>query len=70
MKVEVRFFARCREIVGVEQKELVVEEDVRIKDIVDLIIKKHQDLNLASRRWKLYIEKVHWRLEIASLLFW
>ncbi len=44
MKVEVRFFARCREIVGEEQKELEVEEGMRIKDIIDLLIQEHPDL--------------------------
>jgi len=48
MKVEIRFFATCREIVGEEQKELVVEEDMRIKDIIDLLIKEHPDLKKAK----------------------
>jgi len=55
MKVEVRFFARCREIVGEKQKELEVEEGMRIKDIIDLLIKEHPDLKKA----KLIVSRNH-----------
>ncbi len=48
MKIELRFFARCRGIVGEKQKEMEVEEDARIKDIVDLLIKEHPDLKKAK----------------------
>ncbi len=44
MKVEVQFFARCREIVGEKQKELEVEEGMRIKDIIDLLINEYPEL--------------------------
>jgi len=44
MKVEVRFFARCREIVGEKQKEVEIEEGMRIKDIIDRLIKEYPEL--------------------------
>ncbi len=48
MRVEVRFFARCREIVGEKQKELEVEEGMRIRDIIDLLIKEYPELKKAK----------------------
>ncbi len=44
MKVEVQFFARCREIVGAKQKVLEVEEGMRIKDIIDTLINEYPEL--------------------------
>ena len=44
MKVEVKFFARCREIVGEKIKELEVEEGMKIQDLIDLLIKEYPDL--------------------------
>lgn len=44
MKVEVRFFARCREIVGVKQKELELEEGVTLKDLKELLMQEYPDL--------------------------
>ena len=44
MKVEVKFFARCREIVGEKIKELEVEEGVKIQDIIDLLLTTYPDL--------------------------
>jgi len=40
----VRFFARCREIVGEKQKEVEIEEGMRIKDIIDRLIKEYPEL--------------------------
>lgn len=39
-----RFFARCREIVGEKQKEVEIEEGMRIKDIIDRLIKEYPEL--------------------------
>ena len=44
MKVEVKFFARCREIVGEKIKELEVEEGVKIQDLIDLLLTKYPEL--------------------------
>lgn len=44
MKVEVKFFARCREIVGEKIKELEVEEGVKIQDFIDLLLTKYPEL--------------------------
>ncbi len=44
MKVEVKFFARCREIVGEKIKELEVEEGVKIQDIIDLLLTTYPEL--------------------------
>ena len=44
MKVEVKFFARCREIVGEKVKELEVEEGMKIQDIIDLLLKEYPEL--------------------------
>lgn len=56
MKVEVQFFARCREIVGEKKKELEVEEGMRIKDVIDLLISEYPELKkvklIASRNHK------------------
>jgi molybdopterin synthase sulfur carrier subunit len=56
MKIEIRFFARCREIVGEKQKELEVEEGMRIKDIIDILINEYPELRkeklIASRNHK------------------
>jgi len=44
MKVEVKFFARCREIVGEKIKELEVEEGMKIQDLIDLLLTKYPEL--------------------------
>jgi MoaD family protein len=48
MKVVVKFFARYWEIVGEKQKEVEVEEGMRIKDIIDLLIKEYPELKKAK----------------------
>jgi MoaD family protein len=55
MKVEVKFFARCREIVGEKIKELEVEEGIKIQDIIDLLLTTYPDL----KREKLIISLNH-----------
>jgi MoaD family protein len=44
MKVEVKFFARCREIVGEKEKELEVEEGMKIQDLIDLLLTTYPEL--------------------------
>jgi molybdopterin converting factor subunit 1 len=44
MKVRVRFFARCREIVGAKQKELEIEDDMLLKDLKELLMLEYPDL--------------------------
>lgn len=44
MKVEVKFFARGREIVGEKQKELEVEDGMMLKDLKELLIQEYPDL--------------------------
>lgn len=44
MKVEVRFFARCREIVGEKVKELEVEEGTKLLDFIDLLLTRYPEL--------------------------
>ena len=44
MKVKVRFFARCREIIGDMEKELEVLEGMRIRNIIDLLISEYPKL--------------------------
>jgi MoaD family protein len=55
MKVEVRFFARCREIVGEKIKELEVEEGMKIQDLIDLLLTTYPEL----KREKLIISLNH-----------
>lgn len=44
MKVEVKFFARCREIVGEKIKEVEVEEGMKIQDLIDLLLTTYPEL--------------------------
>jgi len=44
MKVTVKFFARCREIVGEKQKEVEIEDGRMLHDIIPLLIKEYPDL--------------------------
>jgi len=44
MKVKVRFFAQCREIVGEKQKDVEIEDGMMLQDIILLLIKEHPDL--------------------------
>jgi molybdopterin synthase sulfur carrier subunit len=44
MKVEVKFFARCREIAGAKQKELELEEGMKLKDLKELLMQEYPDL--------------------------
>jgi len=44
MKVEVRFFARCREVVGEKVKELEVDEGTKLLDFIDLLLTKYPEL--------------------------
>ena len=44
MKVEVRFFARCREIVGTQRKEMVIEDGMMLKELKELLIQEYPDL--------------------------
>ncbi len=44
MKVHVRFFARCREIVGAKRKELEIEDDMLLKDLKELLMLEYPDL--------------------------
>jgi molybdopterin converting factor subunit 1 len=44
MKVAVRFFARCREIVGTKQKELELEDGTTLEDLKDLLIREYPEL--------------------------
>ena len=44
MKVEVRFFARCREVVGEKVKELDVEEGTKLLDFIDLLLTRYPEL--------------------------
>ena len=44
MKVEVRFFARCREVVGEKVKELDVEEGTKLVDFIDLLLTRYPEL--------------------------
>jgi MoaD family protein len=55
MKVEVKFFARCREIVGEKIKELEVEEGMKIQDLIDLLLTTYPEL----KREKLIISLNH-----------
>jgi molybdopterin converting factor subunit 1 len=44
MKVEVRFFARCREIVGEKRKEMELEDGMMLKDLKELLMREYPDL--------------------------
>jgi molybdopterin synthase sulfur carrier subunit len=44
MKVGVKFFARCREIAGAKQKELELEEGMKLKDLKELLMQEYPDL--------------------------
>jgi molybdopterin synthase sulfur carrier subunit len=44
MKVEVRFFARCREIVGEKRKEVELEDGMMLKDLKELLMREYPDL--------------------------
>jgi molybdopterin converting factor subunit 1 len=44
MKVEVRFFARCREIVGAKRKELEIEDGMMLNELKELLIQEYPDL--------------------------
>lgn len=44
MKVEVRFFARCREIVGEKQRAVELEDGMTLKDLKDLLMHEYPDL--------------------------
>jgi len=44
MKVKVRFFARCREIVGEKQKEVEIEDDMTLHDIILRLRTEYPDL--------------------------
>ena len=44
MKVEVKFFARCREIVGAKRRELELEEGVTLKELKELLMQEYPDL--------------------------
>ena len=44
MKVEVRFFARCREVVGEKVKELEVDEGTKLLDFIDLLLTRYPEL--------------------------
>jgi len=44
MKVEVKFFARCREIVGVRYKEVEIEDGTRIQDLIKLFVEAYPEL--------------------------
>ncbi|MBA5942493.1 MAG: MoaD/ThiS family protein [Methanophagales archaeon] len=57
MKVSVRFFARCREIVGEERKEIEIEDgrDMLLEDIITHLINEYPDL----KREKLLISRNH-----------
>jgi molybdopterin converting factor subunit 1 len=44
MKVEIRFFARCREIVGEKQREVELEDGITLKDLKDLLMQEYPEL--------------------------
>lgn len=44
MKVTVKFFARCREIVGEKQKEVEIEDDMTLQGIINLLIREYPEL--------------------------
>ena len=44
MKVEVRFFARCREIVGEKQRAVELEEGTTLKDLKELLLQEYPEL--------------------------
>ena len=44
MKVEIRFFARCREIVGEKQQAVELEEGTTLKDLKEFLIKEYPAL--------------------------
>jgi len=44
MKVEVRFFARCREIVGEKQRAVELEDGMTLKDLKDLLMHEYPEL--------------------------
>jgi len=57
IKVSLRFFARCREIVGEERKEIEIEDGIRIllKDIIADLRDEYPDL----KREKLLVSRNH-----------
>ena len=44
MKVQVRFFARCREIVGAKRKDMEIEDGMMLKELKELLIQEYPDL--------------------------
>lgn len=42
--MKVRFFARCREIVGEKVQELEVEEGMRLGDLIELLLTRYPGL--------------------------
>lgn len=55
MKVEVKFFARGREIVGEKQKELEIEDGMMLKDLKELLIQEYPGL----KKEKLIVSRNH-----------
>ena len=44
MKVHIRFFARCREIVGAKRKELEIEDGMMLQELKELLLQEYPDL--------------------------
>lgn len=44
MNVEVRFFARCREIVGEKRTEVEIADGMMLKDVIDFLLNAYPDL--------------------------
>jgi molybdopterin synthase sulfur carrier subunit len=44
VQVKVRFFARCREIVGEKEKEVELEGGMRLMDIIDFLMSEYPEL--------------------------
>lgn len=41
MKVKIRFFTTLRDLVGLSEEEINLEDDLTLADIIDFIAKKH-----------------------------
>ena len=44
MRVKVKVFASFRDICGFDEKELIVSEEIRVSDIIDVLIKGNNSL--------------------------
>ncbi len=45
MKIRIKAFASVKELVGFEEKDLIVSDGISIAEVIDLLAKNYTDLN-------------------------